>query len=285
MILLPTFTFLALTLPALAHRGGRAQSQEPLVPSDDWATTHMAGSSPLHSDPRLPSRLTFAPTSSPFSPPERPVPTAPTHPLLLSSIQQPIPLSNIYTEEHHIANFEPGAFFTLHDYDSSGGWTPDEVRRTYGLDDEGAKDVSRDKREEVTREVYRLFDVDKNGVVERAEWMDAVAKRVRLPDFGVSGSGGTGRDGWTTGDEREWRSDGGGELGSGHHGDDEYEYEIHHFEKFHDENTKEEDLIHPEDIAHFAKHEREEAEAERLEVLNRHAINEANIPAKFRRQP
>jgi hypothetical protein len=90
-------------------------------------------------------------------------------------------------------------------------------------------------------------------------------------------------------------------LGPGHHGDDEYEYEIHHFEKFHDESmspippmcriytnevsdTKEEDLIHPEDIAHFAKHEREEAEAERLEILNRQAINEANIPAKFLRQ-
>lgn len=27
----------------------------------------------------------------------------------------------------------------------------------------------------------------------------------------------------------------GKKLGPGHHGDDEYEYEIHHFEKFHDE--------------------------------------------------
>ena len=50
-------------------------------------------------------------------------------------------------------------------------------------------------------------------------------------------------------------------------------------------DTKEEDLTHPEDIAHFAKHEREELEAERLEKLNQQAINEANIPAKFRRQP
>ncbi|MCJ1384965.1 hypothetical protein MMC17_008083 [Xylographa soralifera] len=160
-------------------------------------------------------------------------------------------------EEHHIANFDPGAFFSLHDYDSSGGWMPDDVRRTYGLDDESARAVSPAKREEVTREVYRLFDADKNGVIEREEWMGACERGVRLPDFG---------------------------LGPGHHGDDEYEYEIHHFEKFHDENTKEEDLIHPEDIAHFAKHDREEAEAERQEVLNRQAINEANIPQKFRRQ-
>ena len=26
------------------------------------------------------------------------------------------------------------------------------------------------------------------------------------------------------------------QTGPGHHGDDEYEYEIHHFEKFHDES-------------------------------------------------
>ncbi|MCJ1292297.1 hypothetical protein MMC34_003847 [Xylographa carneopallida] len=161
-------------------------------------------------------------------------------------------------EEHHIANFDPGAFFSLHDYDSSGGWTPDEVRRTYGLDDGAAAvAVDPDQREQVTREVFALLDADKNGVVEREEWMAACEAGVRLPDFG---------------------------LGPGHHGDDEYEYEIHHFEKFHDENTKEEDLIHPEDIAHFAKHDREEAEAERQEVLNRQAINEANIPLKFRRQ-
>ncbi|MCJ1416149.1 hypothetical protein MMC32_002484 [Xylographa parallela] len=202
MILSIPLSLLALLLPALAHRGGKAPAQAPLAPDADWATRHMA-------------------------------------------------------EEHHIANFDPGAFFSLHDYDSSGGWTPDEVRRTYGLDDESAAAVGPDKREEVTREVYRLFDADKNGIVEREEWMGACADGVRLPDFG---------------------------LGPGHHGDDEYEYEIHHFEKFHDENTKEEDLIHPEDIAHFAKHEREEAEAERQEVLNRQAINEANIPLKFRRQ-
>ncbi|MCJ1245553.1 hypothetical protein MMC30_002757 [Trapelia coarctata] len=161
-------------------------------------------------------------------------------------------------EEHHISNFDPGAFFSLHDFDSSGGWSPDEVRRTYGLDDESLKDVSEAKREEVTREVFKLFDADRNGIIEREEWMVRCARGARLPDFG---------------------------LGPGHHGDDEYEYEIHHFEKFHDENTKEEDLTHPEDIAHFAKHEREELEAERLEKLNQQAINEANIPAMFRRQP
>ena len=85
-------------------------------------------------------------------------------------------------EEHHISSFDPGAFFSLHDYDSSGAWSPDEVRRTYGLDDESAKDVSEEKREEVTREVYRLFDADKNGLIEREEF---VGSKEVLPDFGV----------------------------------------------------------------------------------------------------
>lgn len=91
----------------------------------------------------------------------------------------------MFVEEHHITSFDPGSFFSLHDYDSSGTWTPDEVRRTYGLDDESARGVSRDKREEVVREVWRLFDGDSDGVITRAEWMGAVGRGVRLPDFGV----------------------------------------------------------------------------------------------------
>lgn len=120
-----------------------------------------------------------------------------------------------------------------------------------------------------------------------------------------------------------WRSDADGklQLGHGHHGDDEYEYEIHHFEKYHDESksspsrckavvlkaiptrvlihrayvhqrpnpvrldTREEDLTHPEDIAHFAKHDALEDAAERQEQLDRMPIVEQNIPQKFRRVP
>jgi len=105
-----------------------------------------------------------------------------------------------------VDNFDPGAFFALHDFDESGGWTPDEVRRMYGLEHESLKDVGREKREEVTREVFKSFDVDKDGVVDKEEFLRAIQQGTRLPDFG---------------------------LGPGHHGDDEYEYEIHHFEKFH----------------------------------------------------
>lgn len=127
----------------------------------------------------------------------------------------------------------------------------------YGLEDESQHGLPTAKREEVTREVFKLYDIDHNGVIEKSEWHQKVdAEGVRLPDFG---------------------------LGPGHHGDDEYEYEIHHFEKFHGADAKEEDLTHSEDIAHFAKHDREDEQAERFERANQKPIVEANIPAMFRR--
>jgi len=92
-------------------------------------------------------------------------------------------------EEHHISNFDAGAFFSLHDYDSSGGWTPDEVSRTYGLDDESMKDVSADKRREVMEDVMRRFDRDGDGIVTRGEWLEGWRGGERLKDFGVCRSG------------------------------------------------------------------------------------------------
>ena len=77
----------------------------------------------------------------------------------------------------------------MHDYDSSGGWTPDEVRRTYGLEDESNKGISAEKREEVTRETFRVFDVDKNGIIEQEEFESGWEEGRRLRDFEVSVSG------------------------------------------------------------------------------------------------
>lgn len=89
-------------------------------------------------------------------------------------------------EEHHIANLDPSAFFTLHDYDSSGQWSPDEIRRTYGFDDESAKDVPLEKKTNAVQEVIGMFDKDGDGGISREEWMDGWVKEgKRLPDFGV----------------------------------------------------------------------------------------------------
>ena len=89
-------------------------------------------------------------------------------------------------EEHHIANLDPSAFFTLHDFDNDGSWTGEEIRRTYGLDDESAKDIDESKKADVVRTVKELFDKDGDGVISREEWMDRWVKDgKRLPDFGV----------------------------------------------------------------------------------------------------
>lgn len=94
--------------------------------------------------------------------------------------------SNV-TEEHHIANMDPSAFFTLHDYDNSAAWTAADIRRTYGLDDESAKDMAEDKKASVVKGVLDLYDKNGNGVIEKEEWMDGWVKDgKRLPDFGVS---------------------------------------------------------------------------------------------------
>ena len=160
-------------------------------------------------------------------------------------------------EEHHIDNFDAASFFTLHDYDSSGAWTTDEIRKTYGLDHVSNAALSEDRKRQIIHQVLILFDPSNRGVVTRGDWMDMIAAGKRLPNFGV---------------------------GPGHHGDIEYEYEIHHFEKYHGDGAKEEDLTHPEDIEHFRAHDAEEDAEERLAQLERMQIVEANIPQKFIRR-
>ncbi|KAJ6134011.1 hypothetical protein N7523_000333 [Penicillium sp. IBT 18751x] len=159
-------------------------------------------------------------------------------------------------EEHHIESFDAGSFFLLHDYDSSGSWSVDEVRKTYGLDDESNNGVSESSKQAAVRTVFDLFDPSHTGFITRDAWMKAIADGVRLPDLG---------------------------YGPGHHGDMEYEYEIHHFEKFHGDDAKEEDLTHPQDIEHFRRHDEMEAAEMRLEKLETMQIVEVNIPQKFRR--
>jgi hypothetical protein len=159
-------------------------------------------------------------------------------------------------EEHHITNFDAASFFALHDYDADGNWESEEILRTYGLMDESNKHVSQERKDEIVREMMREFDLDNDGRITKQEFETVIEQGKTLPDFGT---------------------------GPGHHGDDEYEYEIHHWEKYHDENTKLEDLTHPEDIEHFRKHEQMEEEEERMANMARQAIVLENVPEKFRR--
>lgn len=161
------------------------------------------------------------------------------------------------SEEHHIDNFDPPSFHSMHDFNNDGVWTPDEVRRFLGFDDESTKDVSTEAKDRAVTQVFSLFDEGNTGEITREAWLSGLKAGRAIPDFG---------------------------FGPGHHGDDEYEYEIHHFEKFHDENTKEEDLIHPEDIAHFRKHDLMDDEEDRIAREQQQQIVLNNIPPKFRKQ-
>jgi hypothetical protein len=159
-------------------------------------------------------------------------------------------------EEHHITSFDAGSFFNLHDYDSSNSWTFDDLMKTYGLKDESTNHIAYAEKEKAINSVIELFDKDRSGTVSFAEFTIGDAHGIKLPDLG---------------------------FGPGHHGDDEYEYEIHHFEKYHGEDATEEELNHPEDIEHFRKHEMLEQQQAKQEQMDRMSIVEANIPQKFRR--
>ena len=104
-------------------------------------------------------------------------------------------------EEHHISNFDPGAFFSLHDFDDNGSWDAAEIMKFYGLEDENLKDVTEAKRHEVVDTIVAAMDQNDNGLVERDEFLSFCADGHKLPDFG---------------------------MGPGHHWDMETEYEIHH---------------------------------------------------------
>ena len=122
--------------------------------------------------------------------------------------------------------------------------------------DESNKNVPQSRRDEIVQQVLDLMDIDRDGQISREEWRRYMQGDNTLPDMGT---------------------------GPGHHGDDEYEYEIHHWEKYHDENTKLEDLTHPEDIEHFKKHEEMERAQEKLEQMDKMDIIVYNIPLKFRK--
>lgn len=93
-----------------------------------------------------------------------------------------------HIEEHHISNFDPGAFFKIHDYDENGFWDGEEIMKTYGLMDVTAKDVTQKEKDEVVHEILRMMDKDNDKKVSKDEWMDFIKGGGTLPDFGYGKS-------------------------------------------------------------------------------------------------
>jgi hypothetical protein len=126
----------------------------------------------------------------------------------------------------------------------------------YGLFDSSSDHVPEPRKVEAVQHVFHIFDKDGSGTISKDEFLAAWNSGTKLPDLG---------------------------FGPGHHGDAEYEYEIHHFEKYHSNDAKLEDLVHPEDIEHFKMHEEQERQEEEWERLAAAGIVEKNIPSKFLR--
>lgn len=172
-------------------------------------------------------------------------------------------------QEHGFQDWDALSFFTLHDSDGSRTWTRDDILFLYGLQKdrvvgdgtgmgryEASKEITDEIRDNVVRTVLDLLDTDNDGVVSIDEWRVFMDRNGELPDFG---------------------------LGPGHHGDYEYEYEIHHWLEHHAQDDPDVKNVHPEDI----EHERLFHQQEHGDDADSHSGSWEkmdNIPSKFRRQ-
>lgn len=138
--------------------------------------------------------------------------------------------------EHGFDDFDALSFFLQHDVDNTKEWDRSDIIRLYGLQKDtvvgdGAgtgsntetKTITEDIREQVYQDVLKLMDTDDNGKVSMQEWRKFLEAGGELPDFG---------------------------FGTGHHGDYEYEYEVHHWKQYHQDSDPDVKVTHPEDIEH-----------------------------------
>lgn len=172
--------------------------------------------------------------------------------------------------EHGFDNFDALSFFKLHDADRSETWTRDDILNLYGLQNKNiqvgdgtgmgtmdeTKEITQEVKDNVVNKVLALIDKNRDGVISLDEWRIFTANGGELPDFG---------------------------LGPGHHGDYEYEYEVHHWKEYHMKDDPEVKIVHPEDEEHerlyhaFEHGDEEESHAGTYEKIE-------NIPAKYRRE-
>lgn len=178
-------------------------------------------------------------------------------------------------EEHGFDSFDAMSFFKLHDITGKDIWTSTDILNLYGLlnqefvgdgsgmgKHEESTEIKQETKDKVTSEVLKLLDTNHDGTVSLEEWKVFSDAGNELPDFG---------------------------LGPGHHGDYEYEYEVHHWLKYHAENDPDVKIVHKEDIEHEALYHAHEHEDDPDDHVEQKIIKFArfgnffpqNVPAKF----
>ena len=151
--------------------------------------------------------------------------------------------------EHHIGAFNLASFFSLHDLDRNNILDRSEIEAIYGVHHSESKkhspnhEVHDEKANRIVKGVLDRIDKNGDGVITKKEFLDAGPEG--LPSF-----------------EEEF-----GKGALGHHYDEESEFFVHHEEIYHNtpETQTDSSYNHPEDIEHFAKHEKIEQEEEQRE--------------------
>ncbi|EIM92397.1 uncharacterized protein STEHIDRAFT_164684 [Stereum hirsutum FP-91666 SS1] len=159
--------------------------------------------------------------------------------------------------EHHIDSFDLASFFQLHDLNRDGVWDKEEVEAIYGVHHVYSQKKSKDDEEHkakakvIVDTIMNALDKNKDEVVTMEEF-ESVGLAA-LPNFDNMGA-------------------------EGHHYDVESEFFLHHEEEYHStpETQTDEAYNHPEDIEHFASHEKIEIqEAEREAKFQGISVEEA----------
>ncbi|KAH9432439.1 hypothetical protein MCOR02_007137 [Pyricularia oryzae] len=88
-------------------------------------------------------------------------------------------------EEHHADHWDAASFFTLHDFNSDGHLDESELLRTYGVFDESNKHVTKQRKDEVTKQLMDMLDTDHDGFVAHNEFLEFIHQGKTLPDLGL----------------------------------------------------------------------------------------------------
>lgn len=182
--------------------------------------------------------------------------------------------------EHQLKEYDPEAFFALHDVKKKGYFDDSDILALYGLnrgevvgngDGMGEHDnsevIDEEKAKRVVTFIKKLLDVDDDARITKEEYLGFAKRGNKFPDLGV---------------------------GVGHHDDFEIEYELHHWNKYHKNDDPDVKNVHKEDIEHELLHHFHEIDHE--ETVQRGSsrgsvitddelesrIDIKNIPKKFK---